>query len=481
MRKRTILFLATALAGLALWRGLRPPQASGESWFVAREERLASELLEVGILEARSLAKILAPLDGTLAEIPEDGTRVEAGELLFRMDDESLRGDLEGQQTEFDLKLQDLDRIRGELSVITNSYRHVREREMAELAHAELELAFKVRGLGPEDRRLLEIAIERAALELEEKTETLERTRQLVERGFAYASALDVPTREMEAAKAFLEEKKTQLVLETQPLLEEERLALQAAVDQARDVVERSGMRHRRDVARKEKEALAQSVEIEHLRERMDRLQKQLEEVRILAPVSGVVRVMRTLNWATGTWLTLGTGQNRSRLDILGDILDPADLRVRVLVHESDIRLVSTGMVARIHLTAYPGRSLTGRVEQVTSLGQDRSDLAPLYRQTAPSLQAQFLAIIAIPRGDLDLRPGMTATVAMETAPPQRHVVVPREALASSAPPWQVVRKQGSKNERVEVEGLFRRDGWFQVGQGLSAGDAVLLNPEPKP
>jgi multidrug resistance efflux pump len=482
MKRRVPLLIAlSAAAALGLWRLAQGPQDPGETWFVARQERLASELTEVGILEARSLARILSPLSGILAEIPEDGSLVKAGDLLFRIDDESMRVDLEGQQTELDLKLQDLERIRGELAVITNSYIHVRQREQAEWDHAELDLAFKVRGLSPEDRRMLEIAIARADLELEEKRETLARTRELVERGFAFASALDTPARDVAAAEAFLEEKKTQLILESQPLLEEERIALQAAVDQARDVVERSGKRHQRDVARKRMELQAQSVEIEHLRGKMEQVQQQLKDVRVLAPVSGVIRVMRSLNWTTGTWLTLGTGQNTSRLNVLGDILDPADLLVRVLIHESDIRQVATGMVARIQLTAYSGHALTGRVEQVTSLGQDRSDLAPLYRQAPPSFQAQFLAVIRFDPGGLDLRPGMTATVSLETEPVRTHLVIPREALLQNTPPWQVLRKRGNRQETVTVDGRFRRDGWFQIDAGLDAGDAVLLHRESPP
>lgn len=400
------------LGGLGLRNLLRPPGSPPPP--PVRSPEPLDTLIEVGVLEPRVIERIATPINGTLTVAIEDGARVEKGGLLFLLDEEEIRSRIEQQQESIEQKLEEIEIARGDLEEVVNTYASVHRLELAELQHAELELAERERGLLPEERRLLEISIELAELDLEDRRARLERQRELVRQNFAAPTSLDVHLRETEAAEALLRERRTQLELQTQPLPEEERLTLQSAVDQARDIVERSQRRHDRELARRRLEIEGHEIQLRHQRRDLEDREWELDQVRVISPANGIMRLMRRLNWRSRTWQTIAVGQQVWGRDILGELVDPDDLILRLLIHESDILRVRPGQPATARLTAYPEHEVRGRVASVTQLGQDRMDLTPVYRQSPPTRQAQFLAEIHLEPHNLPAMPGMTATVVIE-------------------------------------------------------------------
>jgi len=408
---------AVCLAGyLAFFRSQPPPPAPPP----ARSLETLFPLQEAGVLEPRLVERILTPISGTLAHVAEDGTRVAKGDLLFRLDEQEILSRIEQQQENIDQRQEELETAQNDLQIIVSSYEPLKLREEAELAHAGLVLATRLRGLKPEDRQRHELQIRLAELDVEDREDRLTRQRELVERNFAARSSLDSFERDLDAARAQLQERKTQYELEKQPLLEEERLSLEASVKQARDVVERSERRQAREVAGKELEIEGLELQITHAKQDMDDRKWELEQVRIYSPADGVIRLIRRQDRGSRTWETILVGRQTWGRDVLADLVDPNELTLRILVHESDILRIQPGQTARIRLTAYPESTLSGKVLSVTALGQDRADLTPIYRQAPPAMQAQFLAEISVDLGDVPARAGMTAFVAIDlgdTAP----------------------------------------------------------------
>lgn len=408
-----ILLLAALLLLLRLNRpAISPPILA------PREEILPEVLYEVGVLDPVVLARIHAPLSGTLSHVAEDGRRVRQGDTLFEFDQEEIRSNIENDEEQIDNRLEELDSAQTERDVLIQTYEAIHKRERAELEHAELELRIRTEGLLPEERRRLQISIELAELDLLDRQERLARQQELVDRNFAPPSSLDSVQREVVAAAALLEERRTQFQLDTQPLPEEERVTLQSAVDRAREAVERSRRRHQRDIENKDTEIQAIQLRLTHQRETLDDRRQDIEKSVVTAPVSGILRLTRSLNWRSRTWETIEIGRNTHTGNILGEIVDPGRLNLRVLIHESDILHVTPGLTADVILTAFPEHTLTGRVTSVSALGLDRTDLTPIHRQAPPAQQAQFLAEITVDTRTVDAMPGMTATVILHLQEP---------------------------------------------------------------
>ncbi len=402
-------------AGLLLVHHLRTPPASPPPRQV-RPETPRDRLFEVGVLDPAILARVLSPLNGNLSHVAEDGIRVKKDQVIFAFDPEEIRSRIEQQEENIENRLEELESAESDREVLVQTYEAIHARELAELAHAELVLRIRSEGLRSEERRQLTLAIQLAELDLEDRRERLQRQQELVDRNFAPVSSLDSFEREVIAAEALLEERRTQFELETRPLMEEERISLQSAVDQNREIVKRSLRRHEREVGAKDIEIAGIRLQLFHQREVLEWRMEELEKAEVLSPATGILRLTRTLNWRNRTWNTIEVGRQTHTDNVLGEIVDPGQLNLRVLIHESDILSLRPGLQAEVRLTAFPEHPLKGRVTTVSALGLDRMDLTPIYRQAPPAGQAQFLAEIAVDTRDLGAMPGMTASVVIHLA-----------------------------------------------------------------
>lgn len=151
-------------------------------------------------------------------------------------------------------------------------------------------------------------------------------------------------------------------------------------------------------------------------------------------------------------------------------------MQVNAAVSESDIGGVADGQKARLTVDAYPGRRFDGRVAQVRN--------APVTVQNVVT----YDVVIEVANADLALKPGMTATVEIETARRDDAIRIPQRALrfhpeeaGARDPNAAAVWRQGVDGalERVAITPGLRNETWVELAQGaLAAGDAVVVARE---
>lgn len=176
---------------------------------------------------------------------------------------------------------------------------------------------------------------------------------------------------------------------------------------------------------------------------------KRLDEHRLRAPHDG-----RVLREDAEVGEVVGPG------DVLV-WLGGGDLRITAEVDEEDIPRVTVGQTALIKADAFPEESFTGKVKEITPLGDPRS--------------RSYRVRVALPPGT-PLRAGMTAEVNVVVREDDAAVLVPLAALDGGYV-WvvedDVVRRQ---DVTVGVIGGKR----VEVREGLAAGAQVVVNPPPK-
>ncbi|MDF3129911.1 biotin/lipoyl-binding protein [Kiritimatiellaeota bacterium B1221] len=460
----------------------QPKEYRDSDWIPVQIESSATTLQEIGILEARELASIQNLVDGTISEILEDGSRVKKGDRVMRLDDEELRNDLDSQLQNLAQLKEDLDNELAEYAVLTNSFEMTSRLKKAELAHHQLELKMGVVPLTPEELRLREIEIELAALDLEDKTSQYTREQKLVQKGFAPASSLDKARRELQAATTYLAEKKTQLELANSPVPEEQRLTLETAVKVAEDAVKRNQQKQDRDLKIQDLKIEGLRLKVEHAQDEIDLIEKRLNIVERVAPTNGILRLTQEWVWSVKAWMPLNTGQRIRGLNMIGTIVDPKDLSLRIITHESDYLRLRVGQSVHARLTAFPDQELKGEITSLTELGQDRNDLSPIYRQAPAIHQALFLVKVSLQDLNQDAMPGMTATAIIELEPERERMLIPSEAVAEESPGQFTVEILRGEREQsqVVIQGLFTADGRFEVTQGLEKDDKVLVRRSAK-
>jgi membrane fusion protein (multidrug efflux system)/multidrug efflux system membrane fusion protein len=181
-------------------------------------------------------------------------------------------------------------------------------------------------------------------------------------------------------------------------------------------------------------------------------LATRLGEMRIEAPLDGVVSARRLdpgalvgPNAGTGAILTV------QRLDVL---------RVFVPVNERDVGRLQVGQDAHLELDALPDRSIQGKVVRVS----------PSFDPVARTLDAEIQ--VANPAGLL--RPGMYGRAGIVTAVHKDAVVVPAGAVQLSNDLAYVFVLRGEKVARTRVKLGVDGGDWLEVLDGLAPADEIV-------
>jgi HlyD family secretion protein len=178
-------------------------------------------------------------------------------------------------------------------------------------------------------------------------------------------------------------------------------------------------------------------------------------------------------------------------------------LEARVDVNENDIVNVKLGDSVRVHVDAYPGHVFEGKVKRIAST-------ATIQNQGTQQEVTNFEVRVQILHPDLQVRPGMSTTVEIETQIAAQVVAVPIQSVTvrdrnTGKTPDQMKdeqladqggvantdleRKERKKLERVvfvkagetvkmiPVETGIADDNYLQIISGLKVGDLVVSGP----
>jgi HlyD family secretion protein len=230
-----------------------------------------------------------------------------------------------------------------------------------------------------------------------------------------------------------------------------------------------------------------------------------LSQVIISSPMDGLVT---RRNIEEGETAVVGTMNNAGT--VLLTIADMSVLEAEIEVDETDIPDVALGQVAKVTIDAVPNREFKGRVTEIAN--------SPIQTSTNTSGQRQattFKVVVTLDEEVPDVRPGFTCTAEITTATRKNVVSVPIQALTVRdllytnggqlvrEPPPRRKRSADDEtaarvetpegHERKETEGVFLfKDGkavftplktgvageqYFEVNEGLKAGDQVITGP----
>lgn len=164
----------------------------------------------------------------------------------------------------------------------------------------------------------------------------------------------------------------------------------------------------------------------------LNQAKDSINKTVVYAPMDGTVS---SLSCKVGERV-LGTGQFAGT-----EIMRVADLNsmeVRVKVNENDIVNVKLGDRSIISIDAFPGRKFEGKVYEISnsalSSASSASTNAAAQAASASDEVTNFLVKIRISDiGNVELRPGMSATVDIETQTVEHAVVVPIQSVTVRA------------------------------------------------
>ncbi len=249
----------------------------------------------------------------------------------------------------------------------------------------------------------------------------------------------------------------------------------------------------------------ASSYQVENARAQLRRIEEELRQTTIRAPMTGTVSRLDVERGerVVGSVQMAGTEMLRvARME---------QMEVRVNVNENDIVYVSENDTARIDVDAYPGRQFVGVVteiansaitrgdgtaEQITEYPvkirilsrHNRSDAIEDGQEPEERIQLQN-SEVTIPQPIAQFKPGMTATVDIETLREENVTSVPLQAVTMrdfnrKNPDTTgigredmrrvVFRVIDGKAGMVQVETGISDDRYIHVISGVGNGDEIV-------
>jgi HlyD family secretion protein len=199
--------------------------------------------------------------------------------------------------------------------------------------------------------------------------------------------------------------------------------------------------------------AIAQAA-VDQAKGALDQAKANLDGATLTAPYSGVVA-------ATGA----NPGEQVGTGTALVTLVDTRQVRVDVVVDETDVAKVQPGQPVSITMDALPGQRLPGTVSVIAPTGT--------VTQGVVNYTVQIQVDPAQAQG---ARPGMTATAAITTASKDNALVVPNRAVRTQgrAKTVDVLDADGKTTTRPVQTGLAN-DQVTEVLSGLQPGDRVVI------
>ena len=417
------------VAVAVLWRGTTADEALTAT---VKRGDLAVRLTATGVLKPTQSITYRSPLAGRETEITflvTEGTRVNDGDLLVRLDTTDLQRELERsrqelRQAQVDLQVAEIDRQEGQAAVES--------------------LAAGEGALGVEEARTRLQLAEKKAAGLREEQQTLQ---PLLEKGF-------ITREELRKTADALEQAEEDLVL---------------ARRRAEILIEQT---HPRDRQRADLQLAQKDAQLENARTRLQEaqarvalLQEQIEGCSLYARRPGMVvyeeylganprRKIRTGDRVTGS---LG----------LVTIPEVNSMLVEASLSEADVHRVQPGQGATVALEAFPDLRLTGKVARVGTLARSSAD--------RPFEEKRFDLVVELDRSDAELRPEMTARVDILLGEHANVLLLPVNAVFDRQGQF-VVNLIGPLGIEARPVGLGQSsDTFVEVVSGLKDGDRVSL------
>ncbi len=218
---------------------------------------------------------------------------------------------------------------------------------------------------------------------------------------------------------------------------------------------------------RKQFEAKMQEAQatLDQVLKKQERIISIMDKFVIKAPKSGVLIYSR--NW-DGKKIVVGSRINAWN-PIVAELPNLTQMKSRTYVNEVDIGKVKEDQVVEIGLDGVPGKTLTGKVEYVATIGEQLSNVGAKV----------FEVSIVVDQSDSTLLPGMSTSNKIIVENMDSVLLIPLECIFTEDSANYVFVKGSYSVDKVEVKTGQSNQNFIVVEEGLEEGDEVLFqNPE---
>ncbi len=437
-----------------------------------------------GNVTANQKATLNFETPGVVAEVNVAvGDEVEKGEVLARLETESLTLALEEAQTRLDEaqkeNVRQIEQAELNLKAAQLQLKQAQLRvpglgtAAASVRNARANLERVQQGASEEDVRIAERQVEEARNALWGQQIQRDSTCGAVKFGQATEAQCDAAQAAVQQAEervriAELQLQKTRSGAAAPDVEAAEAQLAQAQSEYGRAASENEAQQEGLEVL--QIEVARAELNLGRLEEGVDpllelavrRAQQNLDNARLTAPFAGVIG---SVNLQQGVRVA-------SSLSAV-TLVDPSVFYIEVTVDETDISKLALGQRVETTVDAYPETTLIGEIETIAPAPTNVGGIVsyPVHIRLEPE------------RNDgVEIRDGMTASVLIQANRVEDVVLIPNWAVRTdqSTSETYTYRLEGGAPKRVAVSLGERNESYTIVEEGLAVGDTVVLVTEER-
>ena len=435
----------------------RSQTASIEPIMAAVEKgQFVSQVLDQGEIQSSENVEIRCEARArngaiTVIEVVPEGTRVNGGDFLVRLDSTSFEKELETQKIS-----------------VANSETSVIQAE-AEVKTATEALKEYEQGIFVEKKKLIEndiytarSQIETAKQDLIQAKAVLEHSKKLQGKGFITSQQLEGDGFDVTRAEFALKTAKNQLEL---ALKQEEVLV---SITRVKETVQLES-----DIKAAKVKLANQRESLEVEKNKLDEIKEQIQKCEIRVPdgVSGQVVYAKESSRRGEDWV-LEEGTSVRENQVLIRLPNPEKMEVKALINEQSITQIRVGMPATIQVDALTNQSLRGVVKKVNQYAESSGWMSSSIRK--------YAVLVVIDDPPEALKPGMNSAVSIQVRYEPEAIKTPIQSVYAVGDRYFCLVKgdeQTTMWETREVEIDGDNSKFVLVKSGLEPGDQVVMNP----
>jgi HlyD family secretion protein len=429
---------------------------------------------ERGELESAKTIDVRCDVEGRqikIVEIVNEGTAVKKDDIVVKFDTEELTKAFQDQEVKWKQADGKANASREELKVQENKKESEIDKAKLALILADLEYEKYFHAKG-EYLKLLDTsksAVAKAERELEIAKEEHKNFQIVVNRGFETPETLRrAETKVLENELLVTSARKDLYILENFTKRGQQ-AKLESTARDAKSELERTKSSTQAAVlkAKSELEAAEDTAKIE--KRSLERLKKQLDACIIKAPQDGIIVYANDRYWDEQSRVRPGAlvyyQQTLFRLP------DLTKMRVKVKVHESQIKKVKKEQDVEVLLEALANKVLHGKVINVATLADNRGP----WDERGVKEYVTEVSIDDLPL-EANLKPGMTAEVRIIAQQHKNVLMVPVQAICEREGEHYAFLQTGSSITKRTVTVGDNNEKFIIVTKGLEEGEKVALN-----
>lgn len=342
-RKKVIIpVVVIAVAGVALWRWLRP----GEDPNVIRVS---------GNIELTQI-DLSFKTPGRIVQLAVDeGDAVQKDQLIAKLDETELQHNINGEQAAIASARSMLVQLGTTIKYQDETTLSDIALKRADLAQSEARLRELQNGSRPQEIAQAQANVANAETQYVQAKADYERAERLIKNDDISRQQFDQFKAKYESTAALLRQARENLALVKEGPRQEEIDQAKATVERARAAL-RVSEANRIDLTRRRQEIPMREADIQRAESQMGVLSTQLGDRTVVAPVNGVVL---TKSAEMGEVMAAG-----ATVVTLGDMDHPW---VRGYINEKDLGRIKLGMRADVVTDSYPGKVYPGKITFISS------------------------------------------------------------------------------------------------------------------